>query len=53
MRIEGLRFLAGGDSRFGMPSFEAIQTLRLDDIRSWIAPQLAHAPLELSRGWRR
>jgi zinc protease len=48
MRIEGLRFLAGGDSRFGMPSFEAIQTLRLDDIRSWIAPQLAHAPLELS-----
>lgn len=48
MRIEGLRFLAGGDSRFGMPSFEEIQTLRLDDIRSWIAPQLAHAPLELS-----
>lgn len=48
MRIEGLRFLAGGDSRFGMPPFEKIQAIRLDDIRDWIAPQLASAPLELS-----
>ena len=48
MRIKGLRFLAGGDSRFGMPPFENIQAIRLDDIRGWIAPQLAGAPLELS-----
>ena len=48
MRIKGLRFLAGGDSRFGMPPFEKIQAIRLDDIRNWIAPQLAGAPLELS-----
>lgn len=48
MRIEGARMLAGGDSRFGIPSLEAIQAIDLDDIRQWIAPQLAHAPLELS-----
>jgi len=48
MRVKGLRFLAGGDSRFGMPPFEKIQVIRLDDIRDWIAPQLDSAPLELS-----
>ncbi|MCB2147558.1 MAG: insulinase family protein [Deltaproteobacteria bacterium] len=48
MRIKGLRFLAGGDSRFGMPPYEKIQAIGLDDIRDWIAPQLDSAPLELS-----
>ncbi|MGD9308629.1 MAG: insulinase family protein [Desulfosarcina sp.] len=48
MRIDGLRFLAGGDSRFGMPDFKQIQAIGLEDIRRWIAPQLAEAPLELS-----
>ncbi|BBO71923.1 peptidase M16 [Desulfosarcina alkanivorans] len=48
MRIEGLRFLAGGDNRFGMPSLEQIQAVQLDDIRGWIAPRLNRAPLELS-----
>ena len=48
MRIKGLRFLAGEDSRFGMPPFERIATIRLDDVRNWIAPQLESAPLELS-----
>ena len=48
MRIDGLSFLAGGDSRFGMPPIEKIQAIGLDDVRDWIAPQLNHAPLELS-----
>jgi zinc protease len=48
MRIEGLRRLADGDSRFGMPPFEKIKAIRLDDIRNWVAPQLQQAPLELS-----
>ena len=48
MRIEGLRFLAGGDHRFGMPAFEKIQNIGLEDIRDWIAPPLRQAPLELS-----
>jgi zinc protease len=48
MKIEGQRILAGGDSRFGMPPFDRIKAIRLADIRRWIAPQLAGAPLELS-----
>jgi zinc protease len=48
MQISGLPFLAGGDSRFGIPPIDAIQAIGLDDIRGWIAPQLDHAPLELS-----
>ncbi len=48
MRIEGLKFLAGGDSRFGIPAFESIQAIGLDDIRNWIAPDLESAPMELS-----
>ncbi|BBO89098.1 M16 family metallopeptidase [Desulfosarcina ovata] len=49
LKIEGTRFLAGGDSRFGMPSsFSAIRAIDLADIRNWIIPQLSSAPLELS-----
>jgi len=48
MRIKGLRFLAGGDSRFGLPTPEQIDAITLDDIQGWIQPQLKKAPLELS-----
>lgn len=48
MRTVGLRLLAGGDSRFGMPPFDRLQAIDLDAIRRWIAPQLASAPLEMS-----
>ena len=48
MRIEGLHLLAGGDSRFGMPSYEKIQAIGLDDIKTWLDTQVKKAPLELS-----
>lgn len=48
MRIEGLRFLAAGDTRFGIPSAQDLQAIDLNDIRNWVAPFLASAPLELS-----
>ena len=48
MRIEGLRLLAGGDTRFGIPAIDKLQAINLNDIRNWIAPRLASAPLELS-----
>jgi zinc protease len=48
MQIKGLTLLAGGDHRFGMPPFENIRAIDLDDIRNWIKPQLNNAPLELS-----
>jgi zinc protease len=48
MVLEGQRFLAGGDSRFGFPPFKKFSQLTLEEIRTWIEPQLAHAPMELS-----
>ena len=48
MRIEGLRFLAAGDTRFGIPNAQDLQAIDLNDIRNWVAPFLASAPLELS-----
>lgn len=48
MRIEGVRILAGGDTRFGIPDEKSLRAIDLDAIRNWIAPQLASAPLELS-----
>jgi len=48
MRIEGIRWLAGGDNRFGIPPFEQIEAIQLNDIQDWLAPQLKSAPLELS-----
>jgi len=48
MVLHGRRFLAGGDSRFGLPSFEAFSQLTLDDVRSWVGPLLANAVFEVS-----
>jgi len=48
MVLNGKRFLAGGDHRFGMPSYQQFKTLTLDDTRNWIAPALKTAKLELS-----
>ena len=48
MRINGIRLLAGGDTRFGLPSVQDLEAIDLNDIRNWIIPALASAPLELS-----
>ena len=48
MRIKGLKLLAGEDSRFGMPSLEMLQAIRLEDIEGLIVPSLNSAPMELS-----
>lgn len=48
MVLDGNRFLAGGDSRFGLPSQEAFERLSLRDVRRWIEPALSREPLELS-----
>lgn len=48
MAIQGQKFLAGGDSRFGFPDPEAISRVRMDDIRSWITPALTKGPLEIA-----
>ncbi|MFW5908721.1 MAG: M16 family metallopeptidase [Desulfosalsimonas sp.] len=48
MELEGMRFLAGGDPRFGLPPLEAIENTGLEDVRNWIKPVLENAPLEIA-----
>jgi zinc protease len=46
--LEGRRFLAGGDTRFGLPGAGAVRGLTVSDVRRWLEPELRHARLELS-----
>ncbi len=48
MVFEGSRFLAGGDTRFGLPDFDTFKSNSLTDIRNWLSPELENAPLEIS-----
>jgi zinc protease len=47
-RLHARRFLAGGDSRFGLPSYEAFRTLKLEDVSGWLMPALRKDALEIS-----
>ena len=46
--LQGKRFLAGGDSRFGLPSHDEFKKLRLNDVRNWIGRALTGSAYELS-----
>jgi len=48
MMLSGRRFLAGGDSRFGLPLFDELKKITLEDIRSWVDDPLKHGRLEIS-----
>ena len=48
MELEGSRFLAGGDPRFGLPPPEKFQTLTLADVRTWLMPAFETEPIEIS-----
>ena len=48
MALEGETFLAGGDNRFGMPGLEAVNRMTLKDVKEWLVPAFARAPLEVS-----
>ncbi len=48
MVFKGSRFLAGGDTRFGLPDFDVFKSNSLADIRNWLSLPLASAPLEIS-----
>ena len=48
MELEGSRFLAGGDPRFGLPPRENFQTLTLADVRTWLMPAFESEPIEIS-----
>jgi zinc protease len=48
MQLEGSRFLAGGDGRFGWPEWPRLRQLELAQIKSWFGSQLSQKPLELA-----
>ena len=48
LRLHGSRFLAGGDTRFGMPPYATFKQLTLEDIRSWIELPLKQTDFEVS-----
>jgi len=48
MMLAGKRFLAGGDSRFGLPDYEEFKNLTLDHVRSWFNSSLKTEDIEVS-----
>lgn len=48
LTLTGLRFLSGGDNRFGLPAREHIQKLTLADVKAWLMPALKQGALEVS-----
>ena len=41
-------FLAGNDSRFGLPPWAEVEKITLDEIRQWLLPELQSGELEVS-----
>jgi zinc protease len=48
VKLHAEKFLAGGDSRFGLPDYQTYNKLTLNDVRSWIETALNEYPLEIS-----
>jgi len=48
MNLQGRNFLAGGDSRFGMPPLDKLKELSLEDVRSWVLSSLNGNSLEVN-----
>lgn len=48
LRDEGMRFLAGGSYRFGLPSAEAFAAESAEGVRQWLEQPLAGGYLEVS-----
>ncbi len=48
LQLSGLRFLASGDNRFGLPAPADFMKLTLSDVSDWLTPALSKEPLELS-----
>ena len=48
MQIQGNRFLAKGDPRFGLLPPEKIDPITLEDIQTWLKPSFEKSPIEVS-----
>jgi len=47
-QLEGDRFFAGGNPRYGLPPEEAFQRLTLDQVSNWLRQSFAHDQLEIT-----
>ena len=48
MNLKVPQILASGDTRFGLPPREQMLARNLDEVKAWLAPQLASGALEVS-----
>lgn len=48
MQFKGEPFLAGGDTRFGMPTLAQMESLELEDVKKWIMPFFTQSDMEIS-----
>jgi zinc protease len=48
LNTEVQNLLASGDPRFGMPPKEEMLSRNLDEVRAWLAPELAQGPMEIA-----
>jgi zinc protease len=48
LTIEIPRLCANGDPRFGLPAKDQMMALNLDEVKAWLAPQLAKGALEVT-----
>jgi zinc protease len=48
LQLEVARLLANGDSRFGMPLESEISARTMDEVRAWLAPNLADGAIEIA-----
>ena len=48
LQLKGRRFLAGGDSRFGLPDFDTLTGNTLKDIETWIESGKAPSSMEIA-----
>jgi len=48
LQLQGDRFFAGGNPRYGFPPRDAFMKLRLEQVRTWLKNPFAHAQLEVS-----
>lgn len=48
LQLKGERFLAGGDSRYGMVAWKQFRQLDLADVRNWLRPVFERQQLEIT-----
>ena len=48
LETEVANLLADGDPRFGLPELEVLMARKLEELKAWLTPQLAHGALEVA-----